>query len=176
MAWALRHAPAEAGIILDAHGWTSVSDLLHSLYQRHLAINAVELAEIVASDDKGRFSLSDDHARIRANYAHSTTVDLGLPARKPPSPLFHGTARRYLDAIKRDGILRQQRQFVHLVADLLMAFAIGRRHGDPVAITVASQAMYEDGLRFYHGAGAIWMTEVVPARYLCYDRLYYPSA
>ena|ERR1044072_5181057 len=175
MAWVLRHAPQTAGVTLDGQGWVRVTDLLHSLYQHRIAIGISELIEIVANDDKGRFSFSDDGQRIRANYAHSIAIDLNRPASTPPHPLYHGTATRYLDGIKRDGILHQRRQFVHLVADLMAAFAVGQRHGCPVAITVNSEAMHKDGLPFYHGAGSIWMTKTVPPHYLWYDRLCYPS-
>src|ERR1044072_1787431 len=102
MAWVLRHAPQTAGVTLYGQGWVRVTDLLHSLYQHRIAIGISELIEIVANDDKGRFSFSDDGQRTRANYPNITATPPTRPPTPPPHPLYHGTATRYLDGIKRD--------------------------------------------------------------------------
>jgi putative RNA 2'-phosphotransferase len=170
ISWALRHDPDEAGIVLDAHGWTSVTSLLHSLRAHNHTVTAETLAAIVADDAKGRYTLSDDQCRIRANYAHSVVVDPG-PASQPPDSLYHGTARNSLSSIRQHGVLRGTRQFVHLTSDLATAFLTGRRHGRPVAIPIDTHRMHVDGMAFYQGSGSLWMTETVPPIYLQYDGL-----
>jgi len=47
----------------------------------------------------------EDGRRIRANYRHSIPVDLGLEPLAPPEFLFHGTATRFLEAIKAEGLV-----------------------------------------------------------------------
>lgn len=110
----LRHDPGALGVTLDPAGWTEVDAVLRGLAARDEPITEEELEEIVATSDKQRFTLSPDGGRIRANQSHSVEVDLGLPPREPPEVLYHGTVDRFLDAIRREGLLRRARTHVHL--------------------------------------------------------------
>ena len=176
ISWALRHAPDEAYLTLDHHGWASVRDLLHSMALHGHTISQADLAEIVVSDAKGRYSLSDGGRLIRANYGHSVEVAPDVPASVPPSVLFHGTARRNLMTIKRDGLtLPGRRRFVHLTNDLASAFAIGGRHGASVVILIDTAAMHADGLQFYPMTRMIWLTETVPPQYLNFEALIFDA-
>ena len=175
ISWALRHAPEEAYLTLDHHGWTSVRDLLHSLTVHGHTITSDELAEIVTHDAKGRYSFSGDGKRIRANYGHSVDVAPDVPATAPPSALFHGTARRNLAVIKQEGLTSQARRFVHLTNDLASAFAIGGRHGPAVVIVIDTEAMHTDGLLFYPMTRQIWLTASVPPAYLKFDSLIFDA-
>ena len=171
ISWALRHAPADAAITLDIHGWTPVLDLLLSLKDHGHVISKSSLREIVADDAKGRYSFSDDGKLIRANYGHSVNVVLDAPATVPPAVLFHGTARRNLGLIQRDGLLPRTRRFVHLTDDLPAAFSIGRRHGPAVVLVIDAPVMHADGRLFYAMGRHIWLTETVPSSYLKFDAL-----
>jgi len=171
LSWALRHNPEDAGITLDNAGWANVTDVLHALQLRWRHLNLADLQQVVAEDEKGRFSFSEDGRRIRATYAHSLTIDQRLPPAIPPDELYHGTATQSLNQIKQSGLLRQRRQFVHLTADISTALSIGGRHGTPVAIPIDAAAMSANGHVFYHGAGSIWMTNAVPPAYLLFARL-----
>ncbi|HKV41039.1 MAG TPA: RNA 2'-phosphotransferase, partial [Blastocatellia bacterium] len=92
----LRHQPQEIGITLDGAGWVSVSDLLSACQAHGFPISPETLDEVVATNDKQRFSFSEDRTRIRANQGHSTGIDLGLEPLIPPPVLYHGTASRFL--------------------------------------------------------------------------------
>jgi len=171
LSWALRHDPNAAGITLDEAGWASVASVMRAFDRRQFRLNRDDLKQILAEDEKGRFSFTPDGHSIRANYAHSIAINLNLPASTPPNRLYHGTARHALDAIKRLGLLRQQRQFVHLTSEVISAFSIGERYGAPVVIPVDAARMHAEGHVFYHGAGTIWMTASVPPHYLNYAEL-----
>jgi putative RNA 2'-phosphotransferase len=175
ISWALRHAPDEAEITLDIHGWTPVRDLLRSLGHRGHGITVASLTKIVTEDAKGRYSLSDGGRLIRANYGHSVEVAPDVPASVPPSVLFHGTARRNLMTIKRDGLTPQRRRFVHLTNDLASAFAIGRRHGPAVVIGIDATAMHDAGSPFYPMTRQIWLTETVAPQYLDFAALIFDA-
>ncbi|MEM6931204.1 MAG: RNA 2'-phosphotransferase, partial [Myxococcota bacterium] len=84
--------------------------------------------------------------------------------------LFHGTARRFPDAILAHGLKPGSRQHVHLSTDLETARRVGARHGAPVVLSVASRAMHETGFRFYRSTNGVWLTEVVPPKYLASTR------
>ena len=176
ISWALRHAPDEAYLTLDIHGWTPVRDLLHSLTVHGHTITTEELTEIVTYDAKGRYSFSDNGQRIRANYGHSVEVVPDVAATIPPPTLYHGTARRNLTAMKQAGLTPQSRRFVHLTGDVASAIAIGSRHGAPVVLVIDTEAMHADGLLFYPMTRQIWLTASVPPTYLKFDSLIFDAA
>ncbi len=159
MSKALRHQPERIGLTLDPNGWVPVADLLGAL-----GVSEEELREVVARNDKQRFTIDGD--RIRANQGHSVEVDLGLPVATPPDTLFHGTVAQYLDDIMRDGLRPMSRHDVHLSPDWETAQRVGARRGRPVILTVDAKAMSDDGHEFRLSANGVWLTQHVPARYL----------
>lgn len=159
MSKALRHQPERVGLTLDPAGWVPVTDLLAAL-----GISEAEMLEVVARNDKNRFTVVGD--RIRANQGHSVEVDLGLPAAAPPDQLFHGTVAQYLDDILRDGLRPMSRHDVHLSPDRETARRVGARRGRPLVLTVDAEAMHEAGHEFRLSANGVWLTQHVPASYL----------
>ena len=165
MSLILRHKPEVIGIQLDAHGWADVNALLAGISKKY-SINQDILEEIVQSDEKQRYSLSEDGTKIRANQGHSIQVDVELTLTEPPETLYHGTAQRFAASIEAKGLLPQNRLYVHLSPDPETAEKVGRRHGEPVIYLVAAGQMYRDGYLFYLSANGVWLTKVVPAPYL----------
>ena len=78
--------------------------------------------------------------RIRAAQGHSVAVELGLSPQAPPDVLFHGTATRFVDAIRSEGLKPQARQQVHLSVDEATALRVGQRHGKPAIFRVARRS------------------------------------
>ncbi len=154
------------GLVLDEAGWVPVADLLQACNQHGMALTLADLQAIVASNDKGRFSFSDDGTLIRANQGHSVPVRLGYAPLAPPDYLFHGTAVRFLPGIQAEGILKGRRHHVHLSADVDTARRVGERHGRPAILKVYSGAMHRDGYIFYLSKNGVWLTETVPPSYL----------
>lgn len=165
MSLILRHKPEVIGIKLDAHGWADVNALLAGISKKY-PINRDILEEIVRSDEKQRYSFSEDGTKIRANQGHSIQVDVELTLIEPPETLYHGTAQRFAASIEAQGLLPQKRLYVHLSPDPETAEKVGRRHGEPVIYLVAAGQMYRDGYLFYQSANGVWLTKVVPAPYL----------
>ena len=162
----LRHKPEEAGLTLDGEGWCSVTDLLKGCASHGHKISREELDEVVAENDKKRFQFSDDGKRIRASQGHSIEVDLKYEPTLPPEYLFHGTATRFLDSIKQQGLIKGSRQHVHLSANLQTAFKVGERHGKPVVLTVLAGDMHRNGIPFYFTPNGVWLVDAVPPEYL----------
>ena len=161
----LRHNPQAAGIELDGHGWADVNELLSGVRHTGRRIDKETLERIVRENNKRRYSFNEDHTRIRANQGHSILVDVELKEAEPPAYLYHGTAARFLDAIRREGIRKMTRQYVHLSGDYATAVDVGRRHGQPAVITVDAGAMVRDGIRFYLSENGVWLCEEVPPVY-----------
>jgi putative RNA 2'-phosphotransferase len=162
----LRHEPEHIGITLDSNGWVGVDELLAAAARAGHPIDREQLDRVVATNDKKRFAFSPDGSRIRASQGHSMEVDLGLPPVVPPERLFHGTATRFLDAIRAEGLRPQSRQHVHLSPDEETAVKVGQRHGKPVVLVVLAGAMHREGHVFYRSDNEVWLTEAVPPRYL----------
>lgn len=161
----LRHEPGRIGLRLDPQGWVGIDELLQRM-QPHHPIDRALLQRVVESNNKRRFAISDDGLRIRANQGHSIAVDLALTPCEPPAQLFHGTATRFLDSIRQQGLQRGARHHVHLSADLQTATAVGRRHGKVVVLHVDAGRMHAEGHRFYRSDNGVWLTDEVPVRFL----------
>lgn len=166
MSLVLRHDPAKFGVELDEAGWTRVDDLLAAAGRAGVPLDDATLRRVVADNDKQRFAVSTDGAMIRASQGHSVEVELGLEPVDPPPVLFHGTATRFLDSIRREGLLRGSRRHVHLSADGETATMVGARHGRPAVLRIDAARMHADGHRFFRSANGVWLTDAVAAEYL----------
>jgi putative RNA 2'-phosphotransferase len=166
MSLILRHDPGAAGVGLDANGWAVVDEMLAGMARKGFPITRQVLDEIVAEDSKGRYTISDDGLRIRANQGHSIAVDVELEELRPPDVLFHGTASRFAEPIRRDGLKPMSRQHVHLSLNEPTALSVGRRHGKPVIFRIDAKRMADAGIKFYRSANGVWLVGAVPAEYL----------
>ena len=105
--------------------------------------------------------------RIRAAQGHSSkSVAISYPIKAPPEFLYHGTATRFVDSIRQEGLRPGSRQYVHLSPDRESAVGVGRRHGKPVVLTVAAGAMHQQGYRFFQADNGVWLTERIPPDFL----------
>ena len=161
----LRHKPQIVGIELDEHGWADVAELISRVNKRR-PLDLATLEQIVAQDEKQRYSFSADKKLIRANQGHSIPVDVELAELEPPEILYHGTAERFGSSITAQGLLKMSRLYVHLSGDVETALKVGRRHGKPKIFLVESLKMFGDGYKFYRSVNGVWLTEHVPAKYL----------
>lgn len=165
LALILRHKPQTIGITLNEHGWANVEELIAGI-QKDRPFNMEILEQIVATDDKGRYSFNDDKTLIRANQGHSVHVDVELEQKEPPETLWHGTGEKYVAAIDAQGLKKKSRLYVHLSRDYDTAVKVGVRHGKPVIYEVAAGQMARDGHVFYQSVNGVWLTDAVPAQYL----------
>ena len=161
----LRHKPQVIGLELDEHGWADVDELIRRV-NRKRPLDFATLEQIVATDEKQRYSFSADKKLIRANQGHSIPVDVELAELEPPTILFHGTGEKSVASIKLHGLLKMSRLYVHLSADEETARKVGQRHGTPKIFVVDAKKMFGDGFKFFRSVNGVWLTEHVPAKYL----------
>jgi putative RNA 2'-phosphotransferase len=162
----LRHKPTAIGIEPDAAGWVNISELVANGRKSGLNLTPERIRQVVVDSDKQRFAISEDGLRIRANQGHTIAVDLGFEKTEPPHLLYHGTATRSLAAIRQQGLIKGNRQYVHLSLDKETAEAVGKRYGRPVVLTVQAGRMHQDGFTFYLSANGVWLTAHVPKEYI----------
>ncbi len=168
VSYALRHAPWEYELELDEDGFVPIEQLLHSLnslneYGRE--VTKEDLEYIISHSDKRRHEIVND--KIRALYGHSIPIKIEKTLAAPPDILYHGTARRFLNSIMKDGLLPMKRQYVHLSADTDIARLVGkRRDRDPIILEIDAKAASKDGIPFYIGNDRIWLSDQIPAKYI----------
>lgn len=148
------------------NGWVDIDALLDAASRHGVVLTREQLETTIREDNKQRFALSDDGQRIRANQGHSIPIDLGLKPLEPPELLYHGTADRFVDSIRREGLSPRKRTHVHLSPDEITAEAVGRRHGKPSILMIQAGDMYRDGHDFFLSANGVWLIEKVPAQYI----------
>ncbi len=166
LAYVLRHDPGSIGAELDDGGWAEVATVLHGLGAAGRPLRRAVLEQIVAEDAKGRYEFDPTGGRIRARQGHSVNVDLGLDAVRPPDVLYHGTAVRFLERIRAEGLRPMGRHHVHLSADVSTASTVGSRRGRSVVFRVDAGAMFRDGHQFFRSTNGVWLVDAVPSVYL----------
>ncbi len=167
MSLILRHKPETIGISLDEHGWANVAEFIEGINRTEgYYIDMETLEEIVRTDNKQRYSFSEDKTKIRANQGHSINVDVELKECEPPEQLFHGTGEKFVASIRKEGLIPKSRLYVHLSKDKETALKVGARHGKPHIFFVHSGKMYRAGYKFYLSENGVWLTKSVPPEFL----------
>ncbi len=167
LALILRHKPETIGISLDKNGWASVREVIEGINRTNgYSMDMETLEEIVRTDEKGRYSFNEDKTLIRANQGHSVNVDVELEEKIPPETLYHGTAQRFADAIRAEGLKPMSRLYVHLSKDVKTAVKVGSRHGKPYVFKVNAGEMSRQGYKFLLSENGVWLTKSVPPDFL----------
>ena len=163
----LRHQPEALNIELDENGWTDVDILLKNMVEKGWKIDRQMLDFIVTNNSKKRYSYNEAKDKIRASQGHSVEVALGYEPKQPPEILYHGTSERFVEAIKASGLLKMQRQHVHLSIDIETAMTVGKRHGKPFVFGILANLMLKNSYELFLSENGVWLTEYVPVEYLC---------
>lgn len=170
LSYVLRHQPEAIDIKLDSDGWINIDTLITHANRHGTLLTRDIITQVVITSEKKRFTLSPDGLKIRAAQGHSTKqVDVNYVAQMPPEFLYHGTATRFIDSIKQQGLLAGKRHYVHLSADEQTAISVGQRHGKPVVIKIKTMQMYQQGYKFYLADNGVWLTKSVPVDFLICD-------
>lgn len=165
ISYALRHHPEQYCLDMDEAGWVQVEQLLNALEVKYGKLTETDILEIMRHSDKQRYELKDH--KIRAYYGHSLPQKIKKAEQVPPQILYHGTAKRFLDSIMKDGLLPMNRQYVHLSADKETAIQVGSRHDkEPVILEIMALKAYEDGIHFYLGNEKVWLADVIAPQYI----------
>jgi putative RNA 2'-phosphotransferase len=170
LALILRHQPERFALELDTEGWTSLSEVMEILrglpnFRWADRADVMHIVEEGSGDDKRRFEVQGD--RIRARYGHSLARPIRYAPCIPPSLLYHGTSRRALESIRREGLRPMERQYVHLSTDPRTAVGVGGRHAErPVVVTIRAAEAHAAGIEFYRAGEAIYLTKQIPPAFL----------
>ncbi|MBF0227181.1 MAG: RNA 2'-phosphotransferase [Desulfobacterales bacterium] len=163
----LRHNPKLIQLDMNENGWVSIEQLIENAKKlKNIELSIEKIRDVVETNDKKRFSIDSEGKKIRANQGHSIKVDLELKSQTPPDILYHGTATRFIDSIKIDGLKPMLRQHIHLSTTFETALNVGKRHGKPIILEIKSKEMHEKGYKFYLSENKVWLVDRVPKEFI----------
>lgn len=167
LSYVLRHEPHSIGIQLDSNGWANIDELIQGAKKNGRILDRDSIQEVVESNEKKRFSISDDGQRIRAVQGHSiSTVSLQHVEKEPPKFLYHGTATRFMNSINEKGLIPGSRHHVHLSQDEQTAIEVGKRYGKPVALKIEALRMHQQGFKFFQADNGVWLADYIPMNFI----------
>jgi len=166
MSLVLRHNPGTLGMELDENGWLAIDALVAGMSRKGVRADKEIIFEVVRTNDKQRFTISEDKCMVRANQGHSVQVDVELQATEPLEFLFHGTVEKFMPNILETGITKQSRLHVHLSKDVETANVVGARRGKPLLLRIQALRMFQDGHEFFLSENEVWLTDHVPPEYI----------
>jgi putative RNA 2'-phosphotransferase len=158
----LRHTPDDFGVILDpVDGSCTLSTLLEAIQAqpKWAWVRQEDIEQVVRNSDKQRFEI--DGGRIRARYGHSHDKVQYAPA-DPPAILYHGTNKKALPSILKEGLSPMGRQYVHLSEGTQFATLAGSRRGELVILKVDTLTAKQLGVTFYYAGNEVWLADRVP--------------
>lgn len=167
LSYVLRHHPELIDLELDQYGWANTQELVDKATRGDHILTMDMLIEIAETNDKKRFSFNQDKTMIRANQGHSIlNIDLQLKSTEPPEFLYHGTVAKFIDAIKEKGLMKGERQHVHLSSSIDTARKVGSRRGKPIILRIQSKEMFDKDYKFYLSENGVWLTDHVPNQFI----------
>ncbi|MEZ4240176.1 MAG: RNA 2'-phosphotransferase [Myxococcota bacterium] len=162
LSWLLRHGAVEAGLEMDAAGWAPLDAVL-----RRTGLDRAALLAEVAADDKGRLEVAGD--RIRCCQGHSLA---GTPVRREAleaswvrvddrvDPLWHGTRRDAVAAIRREGLRPMDRSHVHLAG--ARDDRVGKRSGAQVLLCIDPEGLRAARVQLFRSPNGVFLVRAVP--------------
>jgi 2'-phosphotransferase len=163
----LRHDIVNSGLICDSNGYVKVNDLIAKKLIEQITIDELNL--IVENNDKKRFLLiqKNNEYYIKANQGHSLAVgnliDDDITMELLTEPLLycaHGTEKKYIESIYKNGLNRGLRKHIHLVGEIIKERQTSgfKSKSDRIILIDMDQCM-KTGIIFYRSANNVILTE-----------------
>lgn len=156
------------------NGWVDLDKLINAINssaKTEYKIDKQLLGEIVAEDEKGRYSISEDGTMIRANQGHSVKglimdyKEVNLS--ELPNTLYHGTSEENAKKILESGSIKpMERQLVHLSSDIETATKVGKRHGKPKILEIDAHALLKEGHKIFVSTNRVYLVDTVPIKFI----------
>lgn len=167
MSYILRHHPERFNIELDTEGYADLETIVNQIRQKfpNYQIDEHLIKEIIKVSEKRRFEIVGD--KIRAFYGHSIAKKIKMQKIEyVPDRLFHGTNSKAFQKIKKEGLKRKSRQYVHLSETVETAYSVGkRRTKNPIILIIDSWLAVKEGINLYK-SGDMYLADYIPPEYI----------
>ena len=164
ISYILRHHPEKYGLTMDRYGFANLQELVEAISQKKKWVSKQDIRRVVEKSEKKRFEIKGD--KIRATYGHTIEVEQVSPEVEPPEVLFHGTSRRKVETILRDGLQPMKRQYVHLCQTEQEAYQVGRRKDtNPVVLQIRARDAFGEGIKF-RKCGSVYIAKQIPGKFV----------
>ena len=135
-----------------------------AISQKKKWVSEEDIRRVVEKSEKKRFEIKRD--KIRATYGHTIEVEQVSPEVEPPELLFHGTSRRAVEAILKNGLQPMKRQYVHLCETIEGAYRVGRRKDtNPVVLQIRARDAFGEGIKF-RKCGSVYIAKEIPEKFI----------
>lgn len=139
---------------IDSRGFVLISDLI-----KFLDISYETLKEICETDDKNRYEIIDNKIRARQGHSNTKITEMEFKLIKNDKYLYHGTKKKNLDSILKNGLIPMERQYVHLTDSLKTAEQTAdRRKGESVILLIDTEKMSNS---IWISTNNVYLTEYV---------------
>lgn len=167
LSYALRHGINKLKLDMDTEGFVKLDDLLnHSDLPVLNGVTHSQIQEVVDTNEKKRFTLKNEQNNlyIRANQGHSKDVgqklddDLHLTRITTPyETCVHGTNRKVLSAIMKNGLAPMGRKHVHFAKGTTDDTDVisGMRTTASVKIYIDMERAMANGIEFYESDNGV---------------------
>lgn len=153
---------------MDDKGFVDIQQLLLAINEENKyskIIDKFDIIKVMEVSNKKRLEIIGE--RIRAMYGHSFPMQIKYEEETPPAMLYHGTAKRFLNSIKKEGLKPMSRQYVHLSEDIETAKMVGkRRDSDPVILCINTAETMKAGVKFYRANDKVWLCKQLPSQFI----------
>jgi putative RNA 2'-phosphotransferase len=164
ISYILRHHPEKYGLSLDRYGFAQLKELVGVIGQKKKWMKEDDIMRVVEESERKRFEIRGD--KIRATYGHTIEVEQVSPEAEPPEILFHGTSRKAVETILKDGLQPMRRQYVHLCQTGEEAYRAGRRKDrNPVVLQIRARNAFGEGIKFRR-YGSVYITKKIPGKFI----------
>lgn len=168
LSFILRHGPDKYNLELDDSGYADLKTVLEILSNRfkNENISKQTILSIIENSEKKRFEIVGE--TIRAFYGHSIEKRINFKESSLlPAILYHGTTEEAYENILKEGLAKQNRQYIHLTDNVRDAILVGkRRTGHPVIIEIDVNKAHEKGIKFYR-SGDMFLADTIPPEFIC---------
>lgn len=161
LSWLLRHGADEAGLRMDAAGWTDVEDVC-----RRLRLSRSGLEQVARRNNKQRIQI--DGQRVRCCQGHSLD---GMPVTRgaleaswhewtATGRIWHGTSVRAVEGIAAAGIVSVSRTHVHLAPS--RTSIVGKRATVQLMLAVDPDVCRGAGFSLFEASNGVLLCRCVP--------------
>ena len=145
---------------IDEKKVTQLSGYSYSMFSRLFSI----LTETTLSEYLRSRRLTE--AAVILRNTDEKIIDVAFKFGYESSDSF-GTAFKNLESIKKEGIKKMNRQYVHLSADVETAKNVATRHsGKYIILEIDTESMLKENCKFYLSENKVWLTDFVPSKFI----------